>query len=116
MRARSKIWIEKNKKLIFGEGKSEIFKAIQEHKSINKAAKSMGVSFRHAWSYINEIEKRLGVHLVDRSKGGKGGGGSHLTEYAVELMKRFDRLKNEVDKYTDKKAKEVFGGWKNMRY
>lgn len=116
MQVRSKIWIEKNNKLIFGEGKSEIFKLIREHTSINKAAESMGISFRRAWSYINEIEKRLGVHLVERTKGGVGGGGSRLTAYAVELMIKYDRLKRDVNKYTDKRAKEVFAGWKNLRF
>ena len=115
MQIRSKVWLEKNGKLVFGEGKSEIFKLVQKHDSINKAAEELGVSFRHAWSYINEIEKRLGILLVARTKGGKGGGGSCLTDYAIELMKKYDRLKNEVDKYTDKKAKEIFAGWKNAK-
>ena len=86
MQIKSKIWLEKNKRLVFGEGKSEIFKLIQKYRSINKAADRMGISFRHAWSYINEIEKRLGVRLIQRTKGGIGGGGSRLTNYARELM------------------------------
>ncbi|MBU0570911.1 MAG: LysR family transcriptional regulator [Candidatus Omnitrophica bacterium] len=108
MEVRSKIWLEENGKLIFGEGKSKIFKAIQEFRSINKAAESMGISFRHAWSYISEIEKRTGVKLVERVKGGAGGGGSRLTEYATEIMRKYDILKDKIDNYVDKKFKEIF--------
>ncbi|MFC1807460.1 winged helix-turn-helix domain-containing protein [Candidatus Omnitrophota bacterium] len=108
MRIKSKVWIEKDNKLVFGEGKSEIFKLIDRHKSINKAAKEMGISYRHTWSYITEIEKRMGVKLIERIKGGKGGGGSRLTDHALKLMERFDRLKRDVDVYTDKRAREIF--------
>lgn len=115
MQVKSKIWFEKNGKLIFGEGKSEMLKAIDAHRSINQAAKSMGISFRQAWSHISEIEKRLGIKLIERSKGGLGGGGSELTGYAKELIRRYDRLKKEIDEYTDKKVRDIFSGWKNMK-
>lgn len=115
MQIRSKIWIEKRGKLVFGKGKSDILKAVQRYGSINKAAEAMGISFRHAWSYINEIEDRMGVKLIERARGGKGGGGSHLTGYANEFITRYDRLKKEVDKYTDKRFREAFAKWKNVK-
>ncbi|MFH1593829.1 MAG: LysR family transcriptional regulator [Candidatus Omnitrophota bacterium] len=108
MQVRSKIWLEKDGKQIFGEGKSEIFKRIRKHGSINKAAKSMGISFRHAWSYITEVEKRLGKPLIERTKGGRGGGGSGLTAYAAELVEKYDKLKRAVDSFADRKKKEIF--------
>ncbi len=112
MRIKTKIWIEKNDKLVFGEGRARILKAIQKYQSINKAAESMDISFRHAWSYINESEKRMGVKLVERTKGGVGGGGSTLTDYALRLMDKYDRLKHEIDTYADQKMKEIFNKWK----
>ncbi len=116
MQVKSKIWLEKEGLLIFGEGKSRILKAIDKHKSINKAAFCLGMSFRHAWSYINEIERRAGIKMIERARGGRDGGGSRLTEDAAELIHRYDRLKEDVDKYADKKVKETFAGWKNIRY
>ncbi len=110
MKIKSKVWLEKNSKLIFGDGKSQILKAIEEAGSINKAAKKMGISFRHAWGYITAIERRAGFKLIERNKGGIGGGGSCLTPRAKELVQKFDRLKRAVNKFTDKKSKEIFGG------
>ena len=115
MRIKSKIWLEKDGRLVFGEGKSRILKAIQKYRSINKAASSMGMSYRHAWSYIGEIEKRANIKLIERIKGGRGGGGSRLTDSATELIKNYDKLKEDVDEYTDRKAKEIFSEWRGRR-
>lgn len=52
MKIKSKIWLEKRNGLIFGEGKSELLKAIDETGSISKAAKKNG--------YF--IQTRLGIY------------------------------------------------------
>lgn len=108
MNIRSKVWLEEGKELIFGKGKSDLLKAIDETGSISKASKKMGISFRHGWGYITAIEKRLGIKLIERLKGGRGGGGSHLTSKARELIRRFDRLDNEVTRFSDAKFREIF--------
>ena len=36
----------------------------------------MGIPYRKAWTYIDAMEKRLGFPLVNRLKGGAGGGES----------------------------------------
>ena len=108
VKIKSKLWLEKSGKLVFGEGKSELLKAIERTGSINKACERIGISFRHGWGYITAIEKRLGFKLIERSKGGKGGGGSCLTPRGRDLVQKFDRLKNIINKFADGKFKETF--------
>lgn len=108
MKVKSKVWFEKNSKLVFGEGKSELLKSIDKTGSISEAAKTMGISFRHAWGYITAIEKRLGMKFIVRSKGGKGGGGSYLTPSAKAFIHKYDRLRNLTNKFVDTKFKELF--------
>jgi len=110
MKIKSKIWLEKRNGLVFGEGKSELLKAIDGTGSISKAAKKMGISFRHGWGYITAIEKRIGFKLIERKKGGRYGGGSSLTPKGRALIKKFDKLKTKVDRFTDDEFKEVFSG------
>jgi len=110
MRVRSKVWLEKDNKLVFGDGKSELLKAIDRTGSISKASRSMGISFRRGWSYVSAVEKRLGCRLIERSKGGRSGGGSYLTPLGKKLIGEFDKLNEAVCKFTDKKFKETFGG------
>ncbi len=108
MKIKTKVWLEKNGQLIFGSGKASILKSIEETGSINKAAQKMKMSYRHAWSYIKEIEKRLNINLIIRIKGGKGGGGAQLTSYAKELLEKYTKIKNEIEKFADKRVKEEF--------
>lgn len=108
MKLKSKVWLEKNNKLIFGEGKSQLLKSIEKTGSLNKASRMMGISFRHAWGYITAIEKRLGFRLIERTKGGRQGGGSCLTPAGRDLVQKFDRLASVVNKFADEKFKEMF--------
>jgi len=108
MKVKSKVWLEKNGRLVFGEGKSELLKSIDKTGSISDAAKKMGISFRRAWGYVTAIEKRLGMKLIVRSKGGKGGGGSSLTPLAKAFIHKYDRLENLTNKFVDTKFKELF--------
>lgn len=108
MKIKSKVWLETNGRLVFGEGKSELLRAIDETGSISEAAKKMRISFRHAWGYITAIERRLGMKFIVRSKGGKGGGGSCLTPSARALIDKYDKLRNLVNEFADAKFKELF--------
>ncbi|MFH0771989.1 MAG: LysR family transcriptional regulator [Candidatus Omnitrophota bacterium] len=108
MQVKSKIWFEKDGELVFGIGKSLILKAIGETGSINKAAKKMEMSYRHAWSYVRSAERRLGKPLLIKVKGGKEGGGAVLTDYAKDLVEKFEKLEQDVTAFTDRHYREIF--------
>jgi len=92
LQVRSKIWLEIDGEPVFGKGRDELLCLIRNTGSINAAAKSMGIPYRKAWSYIDAMEKRLGFPLVNRLKGGAGGGESTLTPQAETLLQKFDML------------------------
>ncbi len=108
MRVKSKVWLEKDGELVFGSGKSLILKAIRETGSINKAAKKMNMSYRHAWSYVVSAERRIDKPLLIRIKGGADGGGAVLTDYAKDLLKKFVKLEQGVERFTNKRYKAIF--------
>lgn len=108
MKVKSKVWLDNEGELIFGSGKSDILKAIKKTGSINSAAKALHMSYRHAWSYVRSAEKRLGKSLLVKVKGGPGGGGATLTDYANKLLNKFDKLDSEVKVFTNKRFKELF--------
>jgi len=65
--------------------------------SISKAAKKVGMSYRYVWNYLAKIEKTLEEPIVQTYKGGrKGGGGAHLTELGVNLLKEYKRVEDYV--------------------
>ena len=92
LQVRSKIWLEIDGEPVFGQGRDKLLRLIKHTGSINAAAKSMGIPYRKAWTYIDAMEKRLGFPLVNRLKGGPGGGESTLTPQAETLLQKFDLL------------------------
>lgn len=68
-----------------------LLRSIDEHGSLNTASAALGRSFAHAQRRIVELEDAFGP-LVERTRGGQGGGGSELTGGARDLLARLDRL------------------------
>lgn len=76
-----------------------LLRSVDEHGSLNAAAEALGRSFAHAQRRIVDLEAAFG-RLVERRRGGQGGGGSELTETARDLLARFDRLRVEFSGVT----------------
>lgn len=80
--------------VVFADGDAALLRAVDEHGSLNAATVALGRSFAHAQRRIVELEAAFGS-LVDRTRGGRGGGGSELTDRARDLLARLDRLEVE---------------------
>jgi len=94
MEIKHKIWIEKNGKVIFGPGRDDILKALDEEKSLNAAAKKLGMSYRAAWGRLKASEERVGTELV---QSGKVRRSLEPTERARAIIDRFERLERDVE-------------------
>ena len=86
--------------LTFGSRDVKLLQAIDEAGSLNKATERLGRSYSHAQRRLVELEDRLGP-LVERERGGSGGGGSRLTETAERLLVQFDGLQAELSGVVD---------------
>jgi len=94
MKIKYKIWLEKDGNVLFGKGRYDMLKAIDECKSLQAAAKSLNMSYRAAWGRLKASEKRLGIHLVETDGPGKG---MRLTEEARLYLKEFGKLDHEIE-------------------
>jgi molybdate transport system regulatory protein len=88
----------------FGRRDAALLRTIDAEGSLNAAASSLGRSYSRAHSRVAALEAEFGS-LVERTRGGAGGGGSALTEEAWDLLARFDRLQVAVSGTID--AEEV---------
>jgi molybdate transport system regulatory protein len=94
-----KIWIEYEGKPVLGKGGAEILEQIRKEKSISKAAKRLGMSYRYVWNYLRKIERTIGEPVIETYRGGKsGGGGAGLTEQGNILLREYERLESHLGK------------------
>ncbi len=89
-----KIWIEKNGKVVFGKGRDDILKTIDEQRSLNAAAKKLEMSYRAAWGRLKASEERMGMQLVESNAREKT---MQLTPHARALIERFEKLEADVE-------------------
>ena len=71
-----------------------LLKQIDQTGSISQGAKHAGISYKSAWDAINEMNQLSEQPLVDRAPGGKGGGGSVLTDEAKEFLYRYEQYRD----------------------
>jgi molybdate transport system regulatory protein len=91
---RIRLWFENSKgEAFFGEGIAGLLQAIEEQKSIAIACKEIGMSYRYALHRIAMAEKRSGMILVRRFRGGGSRGGAELTEACRILLQRYSEAK-----------------------
>ena len=89
---KSRIWIEADDNVLLGEGRVRLLKAIDKTGSLSKAAKSLQISYKKAWTLIDAVNKSSKKPVTVTSIGGKGGGGAVLTEYGKNLILAFEDI------------------------
>ncbi len=103
MNVQVKVWFEEEGRPVFGEGRYTLLKTIEREGSISKAAKKLNMSFKSAWVHLGRAEENLGIKLLERSRGGAGGGYTVLTDRAKDLLRMYEQLNEEVKEYSEKK-------------
>ncbi len=109
---KSRIWIEADGNILLGEGRVALLKAIAETGSLSKAAKSLGMSYKKAWSLIDAVNKRAEKPVINTIIGGKGGGGAKLTDYGKQLVNAFDTINENCWSFLDEQiSKQLYSGF-----
>ena len=104
VKPRAKLWLELDGESILCRGLCEMLKAVEETGSIKDAAARVKRSYRFVWSRIKDAETAFSATLVETRVGGHGDNRSELTPLAVELIRDFESLCQQVYHLVD----EVF--------
>ncbi len=91
----SSFWLMAGDDSLGGRGRIELLERIAETGSIRQAAIGMEMSYRAAWGAVQVMNERVGVPLVTRETGGRGGGGARLSHDGVALLKAYRTLEVE---------------------
>lgn len=93
------IGIEGNDGPFPGIDRVALLEKIGEYGSITKAAQAVGVSYKTAWDTVDTVNNLSGHPLVARRTGGKGGGGTVLTDFGRDLVRKYHVIREEHQKF-----------------
>lgn len=101
---KGRIWIEGRDGTFLGYGRVVLLERIREYGSISEAAKSLKMSYRHAWELVDSINSQAREPLVETATGGKGGGGARLTRRGEMAISVFHNLYSGFRAFLEKAA------------
>ena len=65
------------------------------------------MSYRRAWLLVDEINRCLVRSAVETAAGGQKGGGTVLTPFGVELVRRYRALEHQTEVAVARKLKSM---------
>jgi molybdate transport system regulatory protein len=89
---RIKLRLEYDAPLVLGPGKAQLLRLIGQLGSISAAGRQMGMSYKRAWSLVEEMNAAFAQPLVDSSRGGAGGGGATVTPAGQAVLHHYEAL------------------------
>jgi molybdate transport system regulatory protein len=82
---------------VIGDREARLLDAVDRVRSIKDAAAEAGISYRTAWSAIQQLEQALGRPMVVSRAGGPGGGATTLTDECRRLLGVYQDLRRRLE-------------------
>lgn len=104
---RGRIWVDGEEGTFLGYGRVVLLERIREYGSITKAARSMDMSYRHAWELVDSMNRQARGPLVETATGGRGGGGTRLTEEGEKAIKLFWKFYSDFQDFLAEEERKL---------
>ena len=82
---------------------------VRDTGSIAEAARSMDISYNHAWGLIRLMNASFKEPLVEATRGGRGKGGAQITKAGVKVLTIYQEMADECLKATRKQWRSLRG-------
>jgi molybdate transport system regulatory protein len=79
-----------------GPGKVAVLEEIGRSGSISAAGRALRMSYRRTWELVEDLNRTLGVPVVETAAGGSGGGGAVLTAVGKTVIERYRALEMDT--------------------
>jgi len=99
MELRGNVWLTIDGQKLGGQDRVALLAAVAAEGSITAAAKAVGMSYKGAWDAIEAMNNLAGEPLVERAAGGRGGGGTRLTQRGSQLVENFRKIDEEHQRF-----------------
>ena len=106
----SKLEVSTDLGTFLGDTRIRLLEAIDQHGSISQAAKHVPLSYKAAWDAVDAMNNLADQPLVERSTGGKHGGGTSLTEHGRKVIALYRAVEAEYQAALDR----LMSQWSEM--
>ena len=90
-----------------GDTRVRLLEAIAEHGSISQAAKHVPLSYKAAWDAVDAMNNLADHPLVQRTTGGRAGGGTLLTEHGRRMVAMSRAVESDHQQALDRLAGQL---------
>lgn len=104
---RGRVWIDGPEGTFLGYGRIVLLERIREYGSITQAAKSMEMSYRHAWELVDSMNRQANSPLIESATGGRGGGGAILTDEGRKAIRLFWQFYEDFQGFLGEQEKKL---------
>src|SRR5574343_1488451 len=109
-RLRGKLEVDAESGAFLGDTRIRLLEAIDRHGSISQAAKSVPLSYKAAWDAVDAMNNLSDQPLVQRSTGGKHGGGTLITDHGRKVIALYRALEAEYQAALDRLTESMNDG------
>jgi len=102
-----KLSVETEFGAFLGDTRIRLLEAIERYGSISQAAKAVPLSYKAAWDAVDAMNNVADEPLVQRSTGGRHGGGTVLTDYGRRLVAMYRAVEEEYQAALDRLAERL---------
>ncbi len=85
-----------------GDTRIRLLEAIHVHGSISQAARHVPLSYKAAWDAVDAMNNLADQPLVERTSGGKHGGGTVLTDHGLKVVALYRAIESEQQAALDR--------------
>ena len=97
MRPKIRVWITFGDDIKFGDGRAQLLELIATRGSLSKAAEELGMSYRNAWGYLQDLERASGFEFVERAPGGGPRSGMRLTADGRRFLECYRKFRTALE-------------------
>lgn len=82
---------------MLGPGKADLLALIRQEGSIAAAGRRMGMSYKRAWTLVEQMNAAFVAPLVISSRGGASGGGAVLTDQGSRVLDLYREIESRAE-------------------
>jgi len=101
------IFIARDGSTLLTPERVQLLRLIQAGGSLHMAAKESKISYNKAWKMIDAMNTATQKTIVEKTRGGSGGGGTALTSFGELILSEYNSIEKEVKIFNDKINNEI---------